>query len=155
MTMDAPETRKWRGLVRMEYTPEGVKAHSERIRELARGYVKECVAKGTFDVYSDLSNRVTTINAGYMLGLNAEEAIQCREWIDGMLHREEGQVGGGSEINGAAFGQLYGFLAQFVGKLRQNPELAQRHTKAYMEAEIDGHKLSDGRNHVSTSSLFS
>ena len=143
MTMDAPEHRQWRGLVRLEYTPEGVKAHMDRIRSVTKDILTPLLAKGAFDIYADLANKVTTINAGYMLGLSKEDAIQCRQWIDGMLHREEGQVGGGSAINGQSFGALYGFLAQFVADLRAHPEKALRHTKAYLEAEIDGRRLGD------------
>jgi cytochrome P450 len=143
MTMDAPEHRKWRGLIREEYTPEGVQVHAERIRQLVRELLEPLLAKGEMDIYSDLANRVTCINAGYMLGLPAEDSITWRALIDGMLEREEGQIGGGSEKNQASAGQLFGYLGQYVADVRQHPEKASGHTKTYMEAEIDGRKLVD------------
>ena len=143
MTMDAPEHRKWRGLIRQEFTPEGVQEHATRLRELTQSLLKPLLASGEFDVYSQLANRVTCINSGYNLGLPAEDAEQWRALIDDMLHREEGQVGGGSARNQAAAGQLFGYFAQYIGQLRANPELAQRYTKIFLDANVDGRTLTD------------
>lgn len=143
MTMDAPEHRQWRGLIREEYTPDGVKVNAERIRTLVREMLEPLLAKGEMDIYRDLANRVTCINAGYMLGLPPEDAETWRDLIDGMLEREEGQVGGGSDVNQASAGQLFGYFGQYIADLRQHPEKASGHTKTYMEAEIDGRKLVD------------
>ena len=60
-----------------------------------------------------------------------------------MLHREEGQVGGGSERNQAAAGQLFGYFGQYVYQLRNDPTLAARYTKIFLEANVDGRSLSD------------
>ena len=60
-----------------------------------------------------------------------------------MLHREEGQVGGGSERNQAAAGQLFGYFGQYVYQLRNDPALAARYTKIFLEANVDGRSLSD------------
>lgn len=143
MTMDAPEHRKWRGLIRHEFTPEGVRESEQRLRELTRELLTPLLKKGEFDVYSDLSNRVTCINAGYNLGLPREDAEKWRGLIDDMLHREEGQIGGGSERNQAAAGQLFGYFGQYVYQLRTDPTLAARYTKIFLEASVDGRSLSD------------
>jgi cytochrome P450 len=143
MTMDAPEHRKWRGLIRQEFTPEGAKQSEERLRALTKELLAPLLKKGQFDIYRELANRVTCINAGYNLGLPREDAEKWRGLIDDMLWRDEGQVGGGSERNQAAAGQLFGYLAEYVQKLRKNPEIATRYTKIYLDADIDGRKLTD------------
>jgi cytochrome P450 len=143
MTMDAPEHRKWRGLIREEYTPEAVKTNADRIRKLTRELLEPLLKKGEMDVYKNLANRVTCINAGYMLGLPPQDAETWRALIDGMLEREVGQIGGGSPKNQQSFGQLFGYFMQYIASLRANPSLAKGHTKTYLEAEIDGRKLSD------------
>jgi len=143
MTKDGKAHRNWRGLIREDYTPDGVKVHTDRIRGLVRELLEPLLAKGEMDVYSDLANRVTCINAGYMLGLPPEDSEKWRALIDEMLHREEGQIGGGSERNQAAIGQLFGYFFEYIGKIRQNPELAGGHIKTFLEAEIDGHSLND------------
>lgn len=143
MTMDAPDHRKWRGLIREAYTPDGAAKEEPRIRALVREILAPLLAKGKMDVYSELANRVTTINGGYNLGLPHEDAEKWRALIDDMLWRDEGQVGGGSERNQAAAGQLFGYLGAKVAELRAHPDEAVRHAAAYLHAEIDGKKLDD------------
>jgi cytochrome P450 len=142
-TTDAPEHRKWRGVVRKEYTPEGAAQQEDRFRALAIEVVEPLLERGEFDVYHDYANRVFCLNSGHHLGLPKEDAITFRAFIDEMLHREPSQIGAGSERNQAAAGQLMAYLAEYVAKLRENPGLASGHTAAYMNAEIDGHRMSD------------
>jgi len=142
-TMDAPEHRKWRSVVRKEYTPAGVAVHEQRFRRLAREVLTPLLAKGQFDVYSEYANRVFCLNSGYNLGLPKEDAVTFRALIDEMVYREPGQIGGNSERNQRAAAELGGYLFEFVHKLRKNPELARGHTAAYLNAEIDGEKLDD------------
>ena len=141
-TMDAPKHRKWRGVVRKDYTPEGLRAHESRLRALMREVLDPLVARGRFDLYSDYANRVFCLNSGYNLGLPREDALRWRALIDDMIHRERGQRGS-SQRNQAAAGELAGYLFEYVRKLRRNPELASGHTAAYMNAEIDGERLDD------------
>jgi len=143
MTMDAPEHRKWRGLIRETYTPEGAQKEAGRIRTMVREMLEPLLAKGEMDVYSEFANRVTTINGGYNLGLPSEDAEKWRSLIDDMLWRDEGQVGGGSEKNNAAAGELFGYLAAKVAELREHPDSAVRHAAAYLHADIDGKTLND------------
>lgn len=141
-TMDAPRHRKWRGVVRREYTPEGVRAHESRIRTLVREVLEPLVARGRFDLYSDYANRVFCLNSGYNLGLPREDAITWRALIDDMIHRDRGQRGS-SARNQKAAGELAGYLFGYVQELRRHPERASGHTAAYMNAEIDGERLDD------------
>jgi len=62
MTMDAPECRKWRGLIREAYTPESAMKEAPRIRKMVREILHPLLAKGEMDVYKDFANRVTTIS---------------------------------------------------------------------------------------------
>ncbi len=142
-TMDAPAHRKWRGVVRKAYTPEGAQQQAERFRALAIEVLQPLLEQGEFDVYHDYANRVFCLNSGHHLGLPKEDAITFRALIDEMLHREPGQIGAGSERNQAAAGQLMGYLAEFVARIRANPEQASGHTAAYLNAEIDGERLDD------------
>ena len=143
MTMDAPEHRAWRGLIRESYTPDGVAKEADRIRKLVREILHPLLAKGEMDVYKEFANRVTTINGGYNLGLPREDAEKWRSLIDDMLWRDQGQKGGGSERNNKAAGELFGYLAAKVAELRAHPDSAVRHAAAYLHANIDGKKLDD------------
>jgi cytochrome P450 len=143
MTMDAPDHRAWRSLIRDAYTPEGVAKEADRIRSMVRELLEPLLAKGEMDVYAEFANRVTTINGGYNLGLPSEDAEKWRSLIDDMLYRDEGQVGGGSDRNNAAAGELFGYLAAKVGELRAHPDQAVRHAAAYLHADIEGKTLDD------------
>lgn len=141
-TMDAPKHRKWRAVVRKDYTPKGVRAHESRFRALARDVLGPLLERGEFDFYQDYANRVFCLNSGYNLGLPREDAIMWRALIDEIIHRERGQRGS-SERNQRAAAELGGYLFDYVAKLRRDPGLASGHTAAYLNADIDGERLDD------------
>ncbi len=141
-TMDAPAHRKWRGVVRRDYTPEGARAHEARFRALTREVLVPLLAQGGFDAYRDYANRVFCLNSGHNLGLPMEDAITWRALIDEIVHREPGQKGS-SPRNQSAAAELGGYLFAYVSRIRRDPSLASGHTAAYMNAEIDGERLDD------------
>jgi cytochrome P450 len=143
MTLNAPEHRKWRGVLTREYTAAAVAAEKPRLRELTRDVLQPLLAQGVMDVYRDFANRIMCRNAGYNLGLPPDDSEMVRTLIDDFLHREKGQVGSSSQRNQAGAQKLYGYLMQFVAGLRAHPETARRHAKLLIEAEIDGRRLSD------------
>lgn len=142
-TKNGKEHRQWRGLIANDFTLAAVEAQKPRYRELARRLWSELRPSGRMDVYGDLANRFFCINAGHKLGLPADEAEKYRGLIDNLLHREKGQVGATSERNQQAFAQLTQELAAYIQKIRADPSLASGYTRIYMEAEIDGRKLTD------------
>lgn len=142
-TKNGQEHRKWRGLIADDFTLPAVEAQKPRYRDLARSLWDGLKGKGRMDVYGDLANRFFCINAGYKLGLPAEDAEKYRSLIDDILHRDKGQVGAVSERNQKAFAELAGYLSDYVQQIRANPELAAGYTKIYAEAEIDGKRLTD------------
>lgn len=142
-SMDGLEHRKWRGVVRNEYNPGPVASHEKRIRALARELLAPLLKKDEFDVYSEYFNKLFAINAGYNLGFEPEESIRWRGLLNETMHREKGQVGALSERNVNAGTQLTTELLERIKMLREHPEKAGGHTAAYMNAEIDGKRLSD------------
>ena len=142
-TKNGKEHRQWRGLIADDFTLAAVEAQKPRYRELARQLWSELRPNGRMDVYGDLANRFFCINAGYKLGLPAEDAEKYRGFIDNLLHREKGQVGATSPRNEQAFAQLTQELAAYIQTIRADPSRAGGYTKIYMEAEIDGKKLTD------------
>lgn len=142
-TKNGSEHRKWRGLIADDFTIPAVEAQKPRYRELARELWDGLKGKEQMDVYRDYANRFFCINAGYKLGLPAEDAERYRALIDDILHRDKGQVGAGSERNQKAFAELAGHLGDYIAKIRANPGLATGYTKIYAEAEIEGKHLTD------------
>ena len=143
MTMNQEAHRSWRSVLTASYTAAAAAGERTRIEALTRGVLAPLLARGEMDVYSEFANRVMVLNAGYNLGFPDEDAIWVRERIDDMMHREPAQIGAVSPRNQAGAGQLFGYLAQFVARLRAQPELALRDTKKLIEAEVDGERLTD------------
>lgn len=144
MTMNVPERRPWRNLLTPSYTVKAVRGEADRLRALVRELLAPLVARGEFDVYRDLTNRVMCINAGYMLGLPREDAEYVRGLIDDMImHREAGQKGMTSERNRRAANEMGAYLGAYVARLRAAPETAVRSAKVLLEAEVDGKRLDD------------
>ena len=142
-TMDAPEHRKWRSIVRKDYNPEGASLQKEGFREIVKETLGDLLVFDQFDIYSDYANKVFCINSGNQLGLPKKDSIYFRSLIDEMLHREAGQQGMSSQRNQQAVSKLIKCLTEYVVKIRANPKLASGHTKAYMDAEVDNRKLDD------------
>lgn len=142
MTMDAPEHRYWRGLIRKDYSPEGVASQRARLRTMVRHVLNPLLELREFDAYHDLANPILCMNAGYNLGLPVQDALQWRPLIDDMMHREPGQVGMTSERNQQAAQQLFGYLHDYISTLSSGANQAIRHTAALMNGEYQGHRLS-------------
>jgi cytochrome P450 len=142
-TMDGQEHRKWRTLLRTEYTPNSVQSHEQRFTDLAREILNPLLEKREFDVYSEYFNRLFAVNAGYNMGLSEEDSITWRSLIDETQHREIGQIGTVTDRNLKAGQQLMEYLFEHISNLRQHPELARGQTAIYLNAEVDGVKLDD------------
>ncbi len=145
MTMDCPESTKWRGVIRKDYTPDGAKTQEDRIRELVREILEPFLAEGKMDVYGDYGNIVAGINAGYMLGMSRQMSENCRTLITNFLVREHGQINGElSELNINSIMELNSVITEYVAELRAHPEKAQGQIKAFIESDVDdGHGLND------------
>ncbi len=125
-TMDAPEHRKWRGVIRREYTPEAVRLHEQRLRTLVREVLDPLLARGEFDAYTDYANRVFCLNSGFNLGLPREDALTWRALIDELMHRDPGQCGGSSSRNQYAATQLAAYLLDYVQTFAVRSRARQR-----------------------------
>lgn len=142
MTMDSPDHKKFRNIIASHYAKASAREHEPRIRELVRSILGPLLEQGELEVYADLANRVTTLNASYMAGLPAEDGEQVRRWIDGFMAREPGQVGT-SQVNGEAAGALYTYLYEFVADMRRHPDTARGHVAEWLRFEFDGRSLTD------------
>jgi len=144
MTMNVPESLKWRGLLAPFYTPTGVERERPRLEKLVRDELARLVGRETFDVFAEYCNRIMCINAGYNLGLDRDEAILCRALIDDiLLRREPGQIGASSPVNRAAAEKLHGLLREHLARMRRSPERCGPHGRVLIEAEVDGKRLND------------
>ncbi|MCP5395257.1 MAG: cytochrome P450 [Sphingomonadaceae bacterium] len=144
MTMNAPENRKWRGILEPFYAAGAVERELPRIRSLIESEFDQLRGRETFDVYRDFANRVMCLNAGYNLGIDRETAIVARDLIDRMiLNRVPGQEGASTPDSQQAAGELGGILHQHVQRMRADPAAGGPQGIALRDAEVDGIRLTD------------
>lgn len=144
MTMNAPENRKWRGILEPHYSQTAARNEAPRLQELVKSVLANVRGREAFDVYQEYANKVLCLNAGYNLGFDQAQSLRARDLIDRMiLHREKGQVGGGSPVNAAAGQELSAMLFEHVQRIRSDPGNGGPHGRLLVEAEIDGQRLSD------------
>ncbi|MCB2067373.1 MAG: cytochrome P450 [Erythrobacter sp.] len=144
MTMNAPENRKWRGLLEPFYSAASVAQELPRITRLIEDEFAALRGCDSFDVYHDFANKVMCLNAGHNLGLDHEQAVQARALIDRMiLNRVPDQVGASSDDSKQAAAELGGILHQHVARMRADPAAGGPHGRLLRDAEVDGVRLSD------------
>lgn len=144
MTMNAPENRKWRGVLEPFYSAAAIGRDLPRIKALVADEFACLRRRDTFDVYHDFANRVMCLNAGYNLGLSREDAIRARDLIDRMiLNRVPGQEGASTPDSQQAANELGGILHEHVQRMRSDPEAGGPHGRALRDAVVDGRQLDD------------
>ncbi|WP_082825869.1 cytochrome P450 [Croceicoccus estronivorus] len=144
MTMNAPENRKWRGLLEPFYAASAVNREVPRLKGIVDSELAALKGLETFDAYHDFANQVMCINAGYNLGIPRAQAIHARDLIDRMiLNRVPGQVGASTPDSQQAAGELMQLLAAHVQQMRADPEAGGPHGRRLRDAEVDGQRLTD------------
>jgi cytochrome P450 len=118
--MDPPEHDRLRALVSRAFTPRRIAGLEPSIREIVRGYLDAQVGGSGFDFVADFGARVPMMVISSMLGVPAEDREQIREWTDGMLHREPGEVDPMPRI-GPILGRLAGTFMRYVNERRERP----------------------------------
>ncbi|MDD3798497.1 MAG: cytochrome P450 [Novosphingobium sp.] len=144
MTMNAPDHRKWRGLLEPFYAAAAVDREVPRLKAIVDTELEALRGRETFDAYHEFANQVMCINAGYNLGVPRAQAIHARNLIDRMiLNRVPGQVGASTPDSQQAAGELMGLLAEHVQRMRADPEAGGPHGRVLRDAEVDGKRLTD------------
>ena len=142
-TANAPVHRKWRNLVAPQYGPAAVRAEQERARQLARSILDPLLKQGRMDAHNDYARPVMCRNSMHNLGLPMNDADAVSGWLQQMMFREKGQSGATAALNQQAAGQLFGYLADWIGQLRSDPSKAKGQSKMLLEGAIDGQPTTD------------
>lgn len=142
LTMDLPEHRRHRALIAKRYTRPAMAALEPSVRELVRETLLPLLGRGTFDVYADLANRVATVVTAGLLGIDRDEALEFRSWIDGFFHRDPRQQGT-NDGNLAHGERIAAYLGGLVERGRRTARDGDDHLSVWLRAEVDGARLSD------------
>jgi cytochrome P450 family 142 subfamily A polypeptide 1 len=83
--MDAPEHRRRRRLVSAGFTPQAVRAHEPRIREVCDEIIDGVCEKGECDLVADIAAPLPLVMIADMLGFARGDWQKLLEWSDTML----------------------------------------------------------------------
>jgi cytochrome P450 len=140
LAMDPPMHGRMRGLVSRGFTPRRVAELEPRIRELARGYLDDALAKGTFDFIGDLAGRLPMDVISELIGVPVADRDEVRRLSDLLVHREEGVEDVPPAGVEAAFA-LVAYYAELLAERRAHP--TEDLTSALLAAEVDGDRLTE------------
>lgn len=142
-TANFPVHRQWRQIIASQYGPAAVRADQDRARALARSVLEPLLKQGRMDVHNDYARPVMCRNSMHNLGLPREDADAISRWLQQMMFREKGQSGATAELNKQAAGQLFGYLVDWVARLRADPTIATGQSRLLLEGDIDGKPITD------------
>ncbi|MBC2778978.1 cytochrome P450 [Parasphingopyxis marina] len=139
--MDPPEHGRHRGLIGRSYLKDKVAFLDDHVRGVVRKLLPPLLEAGELDVYA-LSSRTALDIIAAFIGLELEEILHIRSLIDRFYLREPG-VRGTTESGAKAFVEAHEFIVGLIERYRRNPPAEHSHIVSWLDAEIDGEKLTD------------
>ncbi len=139
--MDPPDHGKHRGLIARSYLKDKIALIEDHVRRVVRKLLEPMLEQGELDVYA-LSSRTALDLIAAFIGLELEEVLQIRGYINRFYQRESG-VPGTTEAGVRAFTEAHGYILRLIDKYRRRPPAEHSHIVSWLGAEIDGQRLSD------------
>ncbi len=140
LALDPPRHGRMRNLVSRGFTPRRVAELEPSIRAIARHYIAQALAKGSFDFIAEVAGRLPMDVISEMLGVPQADRADLRHKSDLLVHREEGVHDVPPEGVAAAL-DLAVYYADLVAQRRSRP--GDDLVSAVVDAEIDGDRLTD------------
>jgi cytochrome P450 len=144
ITTDPPRHDRMKALVQRAFTPKRALDHTERIREIVNLVYDRVLADhpdGRIDLVQDVGQQVPAMVIGDMLGAPRADAEQLVDWTNRTTAFEDPRLV-------PDLGEILRALEEFLPYV--HGMIAERHarptddlTTAFIEAEVDGERLSD------------
>jgi hypothetical protein len=87
-TLENPEHDQLRSVVSKRFTPRAIAAFEPRVRGLAREHLAAFIGRGSCELMAELAIPLPIIVVGDLLGVDATERAQFREWADTLVHQD-------------------------------------------------------------------
>ncbi len=140
LAMDPPRHTRMRSLVGKGFTARTVAELEPRIREIAAGHIETALEQDHFDFITDFAGKMPMDVISEMVGVPVADRAELRRLADLVVHRQEGVEDVPPEGMEAAL-HLAVYYAEMVADRRRTPR--DDLTSAFIEAEIDGDRLTD------------
>jgi len=132
---DPPRHTELRGLVSRAFTPARVAELEPFVRHTARSLLDEVADRGRCEAQHDYAAVVPSLAIARLIGVPAAHVDEFRSWTGSFI-----EITGTADYAGAA-ANIYGLFARLLADRRRAP--ADDLMTALLQAEVDGHRLSD------------
>jgi cholest-4-en-3-one 26-monooxygenase len=139
INMDAPQHSRLRKIISRGFTPRAVDRLREGLRDAARGIAESAAASGSGDFVRQVAAELPLHAIANLLGVPAEDRMKLFHWTNEMVGDEDPEFAESQALASAGQVMLYG--TQLAADRADNP--ADDIVTKLIEADVDGHKLSD------------
>jgi cytochrome P450 len=132
---DPPRHTQLRGLVSRAFTPARVAELEPFVRQTARSLLDEVAVQGGCEAQHDYAAVLPSLAIARLIGVPAAHIDDFRSWTGSFI-----EITGTADYAEAA-AHIYGLFARLLADRRRAP--ADDLMTALLQAELDGHRLSD------------
>jgi len=146
LNMDPPQHRRYRGLINKAFSPRMVNSMHGRIRTMVHRIIDRVIERGECDFVDDIAAQLPLEVICEMMGVPEEDRRRCYEIGNRMVGfddpelQPDGKPAPMSDAETAA-AEMFMYANKLLEKARAHP--ADDLATALINAEIDGHRLSD------------
>lgn len=139
--MDPPEHRQHRDLISMVYRRDEIDKLEEKVRTTVKTLLKEALPQRELDLFKFASQIALHVMAD-LIGLQFEQIRHIRSCIDRFYLREPGHQST-TPSGQQAFMEARGFILDLIREFRKKPAPEGSHIHTWMNAEVNGSRMSD------------
>ncbi len=139
INMDAPQHSRLRKIISRGFTPRAVDRLRDGLREAARGIAESAAAAGSGDFVAQVAAELPLHAIANLLGVPADDRMKLFHWTNEMVGDEDPEFAESEALASAGQVMLYG--TQLAARRAEDP--ADDIVTKLIEADVDGHKLSD------------
>jgi cholest-4-en-3-one 26-monooxygenase len=139
INMDAPQHSRLRKIISRGFTPRAVDRLRDGLREAARGIAENAAATGSGDFVQQVAAELPLHAIANLLGVPAEDRMKLFHWTNEMVGDEDPEFAESEAL--ASAGQVMFYGTQLAARRADNP--GDDIVTKLVEADVDGHKLSD------------
>jgi cytochrome P450 len=140
LVMDPPEHDRFKLLVSRGFTPKAAEQLRGRIQELAREIVDDVIERGECDLVHDISGRLPSGLIAELMGIPRADGERLYELTE-LMHTTDDAVAT-PEQRQAASAEMLAYGAETAARKRVEP--GDDIASLLVQAEVDGHRLTDG-----------
>jgi len=141
---DPPEHNRLRGVVEGFFQPRAIGEQANRIQELTEGYLDDIEGREV-DLVSEVAYPVPVDVIAMMLGVPTDDRAQFKRWSDTLIERPNAKTEAAMEEFQQRQQQTQAEMSQYFAELieARRAEPQDDLITAIIEAEVDGHRLSE------------